>query len=123
MSICVGRQSVRELRQLGDRHAEVGNPLEMKVRVQRGEDEAKVDRNRCLAREQRLDPLLDGQVESVDLVVERNHLVGELGIALSKRVDRSAKRAEDELDLLAEVRLEGPELLREDVPHPNRPVT
>ncbi len=63
------------------------------------------------------------EVEGVDLVVERDHLVGELGIALSKRIDRSAKSTEDELDLLAEVRLKGPKLLREDVPHPNRPVT
>ena len=122
----VRRQAVRELRQLGDRHAEVGHPLEVEVRVEHGEHEAAGRRRpasvaraatRCPAR---------SRGTGVDLVVERDHLVGELGVALAQGVDRATNGAQHELALLLEGRLERVELLLERDPHrdqPNRPVT
>ena len=41
-------------------------------------------RDRRLPREQRLDALLDREVALVDLVVEGDHLVGELVVALAR---------------------------------------
>ena len=59
-----------------------------------------------LAREQRLDAGLDREVAAVDLVVEADHLVGELVVAARERVQRRAERAQDEVALLLERRLE-----------------
>jgi hypothetical protein len=90
----VGRQPVGELRQLRDRHAEVGHPLEVQVRVQDREHEPQVDGDRRLAREQRLDALLEREVARIDVVVERDHLVRELG-SFSRRAliePRTARR-------------------------------
>ena len=65
-------------------------------------------------------------VAVVDLVVERDHLVAELDVLRLERVDRAGHRAEDDLALLLEIRLERLEaLLVLDARHvyPNRPVT
>ena len=70
-------------------------------------------------------PLLDREVARVDLVVERDHLVGELDV-LVRRARSSAprERAEDEVALLLERRLELVEIfLERDAHQPNRPVT
>ena len=88
--------------------------------------EPEVDRDRRLPGEQRLDALLEREVARVHLVVERDHLVGELSSALAQRVHRAAERAEHELRLLLEGRLElaaPPGTTREAAHHPNRPVT
>ena len=79
--------------------------------MQHREDEPQVDRDRRLAREQRLDALLDREVALVDLVVERDHLVGELDVLVDERVQapRSARRTS--VALLLERRLELVELL------------
>ena len=112
-----------QLRQLRDRDAVVGHPLEVEVHPQHREHEAKVDRDRRLAGEQRLHAGLDREVAAVDLVVEADHLVGELVVAARERVQRRAERAQDEVALLLDRRLELLELLLERRPHPNRPVT
>ena len=92
--------------------------------MQQGEDEAQVARDRRLPGEQHLDPLLDVQVRRVDLVVERDHLVGELGVLLPECVQRAAQRTEDELTLFLQRRLGAVErLLERDAHQPNRPVT
>jgi hypothetical protein len=65
-----------------------------------------IGRHRGLAREQRLHPRLDRDVPAVDLVVERDHFVGELLVAPRERVQRGTQRAEDELAFLLERRLE-----------------
>ena len=44
------------------------------------EHETQVARDGCLPGEQHLDRFLDLHVEAVDLVVERDHLVGELDV-------------------------------------------
>ena len=96
----------------------------MQVDAQDREDEAQVGGDGRLAREQRLDALLDRDVAAVDLVVEADHLVGELVVAARERVQRRAERAQDEIALFLERRLELRELLGERDPHqPNRPVT
>ena len=76
-----------------------------------------------LAGEQRLDALLDREVRLVDLVVEGDHLVGELDVGLQERVQASTKRAEDVRALLLQRRLELIELFLKGDPHPKRPVT
>ena len=78
---------------------------------------AEVDGNRRLAGQQRLDALLDRDVAAVDLVVEADHLVGELLVAPRERVQRRAERAQDEVALLLQRRLELRELLGEGDPH------
>ena len=95
----------------------------MEVDAQHREHEPQVARDRRLAGEQRLDALLDLEVAAVDLVVEADHLVGELVVAARQRVQRRAEDAQDERALLLERRLELRELLVERLPHPNRPVT
>ena len=67
--------------------------------MEQREHEPKVARDGRLLREQRLDAALDVEVDRVDLVVERDHLVGELGVLLPQRVHRAAQRAQDELAL------------------------
>ena len=90
----VVRDDLHELRQLGDRHAVVGHALEVEVVVEDREHEAQVDGDRRLAGEERLDALLDREVGGVDLVVEGDHLVGQLDVGLQERVQapRSARR-------------------------------
>ena len=66
----VARQVLGQLDQLGDRHAVVGHPLEVEIRVQDREHEPQVDGDRRLPREQLLDSLLDLEIALVDLVVE-----------------------------------------------------
>ncbi len=120
----VGRQSLRQLRQLRDRDAEVAHPLEVEVVLQHREHEPEVARDGRLAGEQQLDPLLDLEVLRVDVVVERDHLVGELGVLRADGLDRRPDRAQDEIALVAERGLELVELLLErDAHQPNRPVT
>ncbi len=77
------------------------------------EHEAEVARDRRLPREQKLHRLLRPQVHVVDVVVERDHLVGELGIPGNERLDCGPHRAEDELGLDVEQLLELAELLLE----------
>ena len=79
-----------------------------------------------LLREQLPDRLLDPVVAGVDLVVERDDLVAELGVLRAENVDGAAKRAQDERALLLERCLERVEARLELDPrhrHPNRPVT
>jgi hypothetical protein len=70
-------------------------------------------------------PLLDLEVAAIDRVVERDHLVGELGVRAPQRVQRAAQRAQHEAPFLQQARLQGVEVLLEaDATHqPNRPVT
>ena len=119
----VGRDGRRELHELRDRHAVVADPLEVQVDVEHREDEPQVGRDRRLPREQLLDALLDREVARVDLVVERDHLVGELLVLLHERVERAAQRAQHERALLVHRRLELVEIFLEADPHPNLPVT
>ena len=80
--------------------------------MQDREDEAQVDGDRRLASRAvtGCPPRSPGSVV-VDLVVERDHLVGQLDVALLERVQAAAERAEDERALLLERRLELVELL------------
>ena len=91
--------------------------------MQDGEHEPQVDGDRRLPREQRLDAALDVRVALVDLVVEPDHLVGELDVVLGERVQRCPERPQDELALLLDRGGELVELLVEGDSHPNRPVT
>src|SRR5262249_25120803 len=122
-------EAAHQLRQLRDRHAVVGHPLEMEVDPQNREHQAEVDRDRRLTREQRLHALLDPGVADVDLVVEPDHLVGELVVAAGERVQCRAQDAEDERALLLQIRLEALQLLVKALSHPRtlaypkRPVT
>ena len=62
--------------------------------VQNREHEAQVARDRRLAGEQRLHPCSMREVAAVDLVVEGDHLVGELDVVAGERVQRPAQRAQ-----------------------------
>ena len=53
------------------------------------------------------------EVEPVDVVVEGDHVVGELDVALAERVQRAAQHAQDERALLLQARLELVELFLE----------
>ena len=99
--------------------------------MQDREHEPQVDRDRRLPREQRLDPLLDREVLRVDLVVERDHLVGELGVLLraarssaprSERRTSSPSSCSDRLEAV-ELLLEAYAIARSAIAQPNRPVT
>jgi hypothetical protein len=59
----------------------------------------------------------------VHLVVEGDHLVRELRVTLLERFERAAQRAQNEVALLHQGRLQHVELLLKSDPHPNRPVT
>ena len=65
--------------------------------------------------------VLDLEVEPVDVVVEGDHVVGELDVALPERVQRAAEHAQDELALLLQARLELVELLLEADSHRTGP--
>jgi hypothetical protein len=126
----VGREAVRQLRQLRDRDAEVAHPLEVEVVLQEREHEAEVARHRRLPRQQQLDALLDRDVLRVDVVVEGDHLVRQLEVARADGLDRAAQRAQDEVSLRVQGELQRVELLLEAEPrhvpgvaHPNLPVT
>ena len=106
-----------QLRQLRDRHAQVGHALEPEVDVQDGEDEPQVDGDGRLTGEELLDALADREVAVVDLVVEGDHLVGELGVLLLERIQRPPQGAEDQGGLLLEVGLKAIQLLLERQPH------
>ena len=106
-----------QLGHLRDRHGVVRHPLEVKVDVQHRQDEPQVGGDRRLPREQRLDPQLDLEVQPVDVVVEGDHLVGELDVALLERVQRAAQHSEDERSFLLETGLEEVELLLEAHSH------
>ena len=57
--------------------------------------------------------LADFEVPRVDLVVERDHLFGKLGVLLLERVQRALERSEDELALLLQVCFKAVEVLLE----------
>ena len=63
------------------------------------------------------------EVAPVDLVVEADHLVGQLVVGRTSAFSAERSDAEDERALLLQGRLELVELLVERDPHPNRPVT
>ena len=85
--------------------------------MQHRQDEPQVGGNGRLPCEQRLDSLLDLEVEPVDVVVEGDHLVGELDVALLESVQGPAQHPEDESALFLEAGLELVELLLEADPH------
>jgi hypothetical protein len=89
----------------------------VEVDVQQREHEPQVGRDRRLPRQQRLDLVLDVQVEPVDVVVERDHVVGELDVTLGQRVQRPAECAQDERALLLQSGLELVELFLEGDSH------
>jgi hypothetical protein len=95
----------------------------MQVDVQHREHEPKVAGDRRLPREEALDSLLDREVRLVDIVVEGDHLVGELDVAALESVQAASQRAQDEVGLALERLLELLELLLEGDPQPNLPVT
>ncbi len=70
------------------------------------EQQAEVARDRRLQGEQRLDRGLDAEEELVDLVVERDHLVGELDVALLERADCAPNRRDHALALLLKLCLD-----------------
>jgi hypothetical protein len=125
--VLVRGQPLRQLRQLRDRDTEVAHALEVQVGMQHREHEPKVGGDRSLPGEQLLDAGLDRDVDLVDLVVEGDHLVRELGVLRGDGLDGGAQRAEHELALGLQRGLEVCELLLEGQAHdhlyPNLPVT
>jgi hypothetical protein len=93
----------------------IAHALEVEVDVQHREHEPQVDGDGGLQREQRLDPLLERVVAAVDLVVERDHLVGEVDVAAVEGVDRRPQGPQHDLPLLLQRLLEALELFVEDV--------
>ena len=113
----------RELRELGDRHALIADALDVQPRMEDREDEAKIARHRRLPGEHHLDLPLEREVAVVHLVVERDHLVAELDILGSQRVDRAADRTGHDLAGFLEAGFQRVELGLQLDPHPNLPVT
>ena len=87
------------------------------------EHESQVAGDGGLEGEDLLDELLDPVVALVDLVVERDHLVAELGVLRLERVERAAQGPQADVALLLQARLEPFEALPVLDPHPNLPVT
>ena len=81
--------------------------------MQHREDETQVAGNRRLPGEQRLNALLYREVAAVDLVVERDHLVGEVLVLLDERGERAAQRPQYERPLFMDRRFELVELFLE----------
>ncbi len=81
--------------------------------MEHGEHEPEIDGDGRLAGEQGLDALREREVSPVDLVVEGDHLVSELGVLLAERAQRPAQRPENQLRLLLKHRLELIELFLE----------
>jgi hypothetical protein len=81
--------------------------------------------DRRLQREQRDHPLVEREVEPVDLVVGRDHGLGERDVVVHHRVDRPAHRDAREFAEREQVELHRLELLveRRAGHQPNRPVT
>ena len=84
--------------------------------MQECEHEPQVRGDGRLPREQLLDPLVDREVEVVDVVVERDHLVGELRVLCARGLDGGSERPEHELALGLQPGLELLELLLEGDP-------
>ena len=110
----VGESGIRldigdELRELRDRHAAVARALEQEVDVDHRQQEPQIAGHRRLQGEQRLDLLLDREEMAVDLVIERDHLVGKLAVALLKRARRAVDGAQDALPHLLQLGLDLPE--------------
>ena len=95
----------------------------MQPRVEDREDETKIARYRSLACKHHLDLPLEREIPLIHLVVERDHLVAQLDILGSQRIDRAADRPKNDLAGLLEAGLQGVELRLQPDPHPNRPVT
>ncbi len=70
------------------------------------EQQPQVAGNRGLQGEERLDQGLDAEEERVDLIVEGDDLVGELGVSLLERAHRAADGRDDPLALLLELGLD-----------------
>ncbi len=70
------------------------------------EHEAQIACNRRLECKERLDRALDIEEQAVDLVVEGDHLVGELRVALLQRPHGSTNHGQDPLALLLEMGLD-----------------
>ena len=104
---------MRELRQLGDRRALIAHPLEMEIRVEDREHEPKIACNGGLSRQQQLDLVLDVEAAPVDVVVERDHLAGQLDVLRDDSLGRTPDRALHELRLDLERLLEMGELVVE----------
>ena len=95
----------------------------MQIDVKNREHQTKVARHRSLPGEQRLDAFLDRDVARVDVVVEGDHLIGKLVVALVERVDSPAERAQHERSLFLQCRFQEIEVVLECRSHPNLPVT
>ena len=91
--------------------------------MQDREHEPQVGRDRRLRGQEVLDPLLDLQVDRVDLIVESDHLLGRLVVRVVEGRQGEPERAHDQIALELEPHLETLELPVELVPHPKRPVT
>ena len=89
----------------------------MQVVLQHREHEPQVARDRRLARQQKLDSLLDLEVLRVDVVVEGDHLVGKLEVLRDDHFNRAAERAEDELAFHPKRGLQLVELFLKGDPH------
>ncbi len=89
----------------------------MQVVLQDCEHETQIARDRSLARQQKLDSLLDLEVLRVDVVVEGDHLVGKLEVLRDDHFDRAAERTEDELAFHAKRGLQLVELFLKRDPH------
>ena len=77
-----------------------------------------------LPRQQRLDPAGQIAVDAIDLVVEGDHLVGELRVALLERLDRAAseRRTSSPSSISAAWSMSSSSC-SPDAHQPNRPVT
>ena len=89
--------------------------------MQHREHEPEVDRDRRVPGEQRLDPFLDPEVVLVDVVVEGDHVVGELFVVLRERVQCAAQHAQDEGAFFLQACFELVELLLKTDSHEVRP--
>ena len=104
-------------------HGLVADPLEVDRVVEDGERKSEIAGDGGLKGERLLEELLDPVIARVDLVVEGDHLVTQVCVLGFESVESAAQRAEDDLALLLEARLQALQALPLLEPHPNLPVT
>ena len=84
-----------------------------RMHVQQRRDDPQVGRDRCLAREQRQDPLVDLQVAPVDPVVVGDDHPGQLDVLVGDRLERAVELRDDDVHPPERLLLELLEVLAE----------
>jgi hypothetical protein len=120
----VARQVPGDLVHLRDVHGLIPDALQVQARVHDHRDQPQVRGDRSLQGEERQHPLVELEVDQVDLVVAGDHTFGSVVVVLEDGLDRALNGVAGELAESQQPQLHLLELLVEvRSRHPNLPVT